>query len=217
MVAAEVALGVMAVALEAEARFQALQAASMDETALIKRLQARDRQAWESVLGEHGPRLVGYATRVLGDKARAEDVVQGALLNVVRTIDSFEGRCSIRSWLYRAVHNRAIDTLRHESRYGEMSEESPDTGMFGASGKWLEPVADWKQENRLDARRTLVVVREELGRLPTAHREIIVLRESQGLDNAELADALGITVGNARVRLHRARQVLRAAVARRME
>ena len=189
----------------------------MTETALIQLLQARDRKTWETVLGEHGPALVGYATRLLGDKARAEDAVQSALLNVVRTIETFDGRCSIRSWLYRAVHNRSIDILRKESRYVDISEESPERGSFGNDGRWLEPVAGWKIDGQIDAKRTLVMVQEELELLPAAHRSIIVLHESQGLDNAEIAEALDISVGNVRVRLHRARQVLRAAVARRME
>jgi len=191
----------------------------MDETELIRLLKARDRATWNQVLRDHGPRLVGYATRMLGDRGRAEDVVQTSLMSVMRSIDRFEGRSSLRSWLFRAVHNAAIDELRRGARYVELvsEDEDPLAGAFGADGRWQQPVAAWSLDERIDAHRLLALVHDEMDRLPHAHREILLLRETHGLDNAELAEALGVSAGNARIRLHRARQALRAAVTRRME
>lgn len=191
-----------------------------DESELLSRLKARDRAAWNQVLSEHGPRLVGFATRMLGDPGRAEDVVQNALLGVMQSIDRFQGRSSIKSWLFRAVHNRAIDELRRGSHYVELPpEDSGDSGApaFGADGRWLEPVAAWRLDQRVDAHRMLAIVRQEIDALPHPHREILLLKETHQLDTAELAQALDITPGNARVRLHRARQALRAAVTKRMD
>ncbi|NOY28032.1 MAG: RNA polymerase sigma factor [Oligoflexia bacterium] len=193
----------------------------LNERELLARLKARDRAAWNQVLSEHGPRLVGFATRMLGDPGRAEDVVQNALLGVMQSIDRFEGRSSIKSWLFRAVHNRAIDDLRRASRYVELPQEdasaSASASAFGANGRWLEPVAAWRLDERVDAHRMLAIVRDEIDALPHAHREILLLKETHQLDTAELAEALGITPGNARVRLHRARQALRTAVSKRMD
>lgn len=183
---------------------------------LLSRLKSRDRGAWDAVLRAHGPRLLGYATRMLGDRGRAEDVVQASLMGVITTIDRFEGRSSIKSWLFRAVHNKAIDELRRSARYVDLDDGDPEAGAFGADGRWLEPVAAWRLDERVDARRLLEIVHQSIDELPHGYREILLLRETHGLDNEELAEALGVSAGNARIRLHRARQALRAAVAKRM-
>lgn len=184
---------------------------------LLQRLQARDRATWTAVLSEHGPHLVGFAARMLGERGRAEDVVQGALLAVMEGIDRYEGRTSIKSWLYRAVHFRALDDLRSRRHLVDLPDEHPDGGRFGPDGAWAAPVDAWRAEEELDAHRMLVLVRSAMDTLPHAYREILLLRETHGMNHAELAETLELSPGNTRIRLHRARQALRVAVAQRME
>ena len=180
----------------------------------LEGLTAGDATAWRAVLTTHGPALLAYASRMLGDRTMAEDVVQDALVAVHRSIETFEGRCSVRSWLFRFVHNRAIDELRRRRRVAESSVDDPEQGYFNADGRWNHPCpgADVGIEARLDARTLLKAVREAIDELPHAHREVLLLKEVHGLDTSEICEALDISAGNLRIRLHRARKALRAQV-----
>ena len=190
-----------------------------EETPLEERLKEGDQDAWRSVLTENGPALLGYARRLVGDDAHAEEVVQEALVAVFRSIGSFEGRGSFRGFLFRSVHNKAIDELRSRKRYVEAEPGDPDHGCFGPDGHWERPCPNWEDilGDRLDARSLLPVVREQLDRLPHAHREVLLLKEVHGLSTEDICDALDISAGNLRIRLHRARKELRAAVGRKIE
>lgn len=183
----------------------------------IEALRRGDAQAWRQVLEAWGPSLLGYATRLTGNRSEAEEVVQDALVKVYQAIGDFEGRCSPRSWLYRAVHNRAIDSIRRRRRYVDIvSDNEPDADRFDAAGHWADPVAPWRDPagRRIDAQRLLCVVEQAMGELPHAHREVLLLKEVHGLTTEEICDALDISAGNLRIRLHRARKALRAHVDR---
>lgn len=182
-------------------------------------LRAGDQKAWRAVLEEHGPALLGYARRFVGDDARAEEVVQDALVAVYRAIDKFEGRGSFRGWLFKAVHNKAIDELRSRRRYVDAEPGDPDHGCFGPDGHWERPCPDWEAilGERLDAKALIPRVRSELDRLPHGHREVLLLKEVHGLTTEDICATLGISPGNLRIRLHRARKALRAAVERAVE
>ena len=189
------------------------------EPQLEDRLKAGDHAAWRSVLEEHGPALLGYARRLTGDEARAEEVVQEALVAVYKAIDSFEGRGSFRGWLFRAVHNKAIDDIRSRKRYVDAEPGDPDHGCFGPDGHWARPCPDWEEilGARLDAKALLPQVRAEVDKLPHSHREVLLLKEVHGLSTEEICETLDITAGNLRIRLHRARKALRAAVGKVIE
>jgi len=182
--------------------------------ALRLRLQQGDAKAWKEALDDHGPQLLGYATRLLGNRSNAEEVVQDALVSVYKSIGSFEGRCSLKSWLFRAVHNKAIDDLRRRDRYVDHEGEDPDEGCFDDDGRWSKTCPDWEAivGERLDARALVDLVRRELDGLPHKYREVLLLREVHGLDASEVCETLDISPGNLRIRIHRARKALRAAV-----
>jgi RNA polymerase sigma-70 factor (ECF subfamily) len=186
---------------------------------LHERLRAGDHGAWAAVLKEHGPALLGYARRLVGDEARAEEVVQEALVAVFGSIATFEGRGSFRGWLFRAVHNKAIDELRARKRYVDAEPGDPDHGCFGPDGRWERPCPDWEPilGARLDAKVLVERVREQLDALPHAHREVLLLKEVHGLSAEEICETLGISPGNLRIRIHRARKALRAAVGSSLE
>lgn len=184
----------------------------------ISALKAGSASEWRALLAAYGPRLLGYAIRMVGDRGTAEEILQDSLVKVYHTIDRFEGRCSLKSWLYRAVHNRAIDEIRRRKRYVDTGPD-PEKAYFNAAGRWQHDCPGWDgmAAKRLDDRRLLAVVGDRLAQLPHSHREILLMKEVDGLEPAEICAALDITPGNFRLRLHRARAALRAAVALVME
>ncbi len=184
------------------------------EIALVRQLKAGDDEAWREVFETLMPQLLGYATRMLGNRQNAEEVVQEALVSVYRAIDNFEGRASIKSWMFKAVHHRAIDELRRRRRYTLANEEEVDHHAFGPDGRWVQPPGSWEDAMgaRLDAREMTKVVGREIENLSHDHREALLLKEVHGLSTQEICDTLGITPANFRVRLHRARRALRKAV-----
>ncbi len=188
----------------------------MDEAALLTALRAGDQAAWRQCLQDNLPALIGYAARMTGDRASAEEVVQEALVTVYRGLDRFEGRCSIRSWMFRAVRSRALDELRRRGRVVLSDDGDPLEGAFDERGKWQNPPPDLGGEldRKIDAQRALAQVRRQVDRLPHDLREVFLLREVQGLETDEICAALEITPENLRTRLHRARKKLRAQVVR---
>ncbi len=184
----------------------------------ISALKAGSASEWRALLAAYGPHLLGYAIRMVGDRGTGEEILQDSLVSVYRTIDRFEGRCSIKSWLYRAVHNRAIDEIRRRKRYVDVGRD-PEKDYFDGSGHWQHDCPGWDgmAAKRLDDRRLLAVIGEKLGQLPHIHREILLMKEVDGLEADDICAALEITPGNYRLRLHRARAALRAAVAPVME
>jgi RNA polymerase sigma-70 factor (ECF subfamily) len=184
----------------------------------LKKLKAGCPATWREILSQYGPQLLSYATRMLGDKGAAEEVLQDSLVNIYRNIESFDGRCSIKSWMYRAVHNSAIDEIRRRKRYVEMGSD-PEQSFFTADGKWQEdyPGLYGGVSKHFDDKRMLEVVSEEINQLPHTLRDALLLKEVEGLDKEEICATLGINEGNLRIRVHRARAALRAVVMKKMK
>jgi len=177
----------------------------------VELLRAGDGVAWRAVFAEHGPALLGYAARMVGSRSLAEDVVQDSLVSAYEAIGRFDGRASLKTWMFRIVHNKAIDEIRRAKRYVDLPEDDPEASYFDARGKWADGYPTGA-EDLIDSKRMLAEVRAALDRLPHAHREVLLLKEVHGLDSAEICAALEISPGNLRIRVHRARKALRAAV-----
>ncbi len=183
------------------------------ETAQLDALKAGHTSAWKEIMVLHGSGLLSFAIRMLGDRGAAEEIVQDSLVNIYHTIGRFDGRCSIKSWLYRAVHNSAIDEIRRRKRYVDVGIDAEEN-YFNEAGRWINDCPGWDglAAKRLDDKRLLTLVREQMDHLPHTHREVLLLKEFEGLDTTEICDALEISPGNLRIRIHRARAALRAAV-----
>ncbi len=183
----------------------------------ITALKSGSTAAWRDIFARYGPRLLAYAIRMLGDKGTAEEIVQDSLVNIYRTIDRFDGRCSFKSWLYRGVHNRAIDEIRRRKKYIDVGEEVLEN-HFNEAGRWRHDCPGWDglAAKQFDDRRLLKMVEGEIACLPHAHREVLLLREVEGLESDEICNALDISLGNLRIRIHRARAALRDAVVQKM-
>jgi RNA polymerase sigma-70 factor, ECF subfamily len=153
-----------------------------------------------------GDRLYRLALRLTGDPAAAEDVVQDAFLKLMAGADAFEGRSRLATWLYRVAYNASIDRLREGKRMSPVPGEGDDDALPMPSlfvDFRLSPEAMLKDA---ETRRALD---EAIASLPPSLRAAFLLRDVEGLSTAEAAEALSLTEGNLKVRLHRARLHLR--------
>jgi RNA polymerase sigma-70 factor (ECF subfamily) len=181
-----------------------------DEGDLVVRLREGDETAFASLVAMYQTRLLRLAGTVVGSRAVAEEVVQDTWLAVVRGLDRFEGRSSFKTWLFHILLNRARTTAGREHRStllpgGDLDER------FDGTGAWSTPPVPWSDQvdDRLVAERLADRVREALPTLPDGQRHVVVLRDIEGLTAAEVSELLGLTDGNQRVLLHRARARIR--------
>ena len=195
---------------------------------LVERLRAGDEDAFMDLVEKLGPTMLRIARMHVRDRATAEEVVQETWLAVLNGIDRFEGRSSLRTWIFRILVNRAKTRGERDGRVvpfsavinadaasGDEPSVEPDrffpadhaTNPYG----WAASPLPWTQDRVLE-RETLQVLKEAIARLPETQREVIRLRDVEGWSPDEVAAALEITDGNQRVLLHRARSKVRAAL-----
>ena len=185
----------------------------------VAALRSGDKQAFVALVRQHHRALVALARGVVGADD-AEDVVQRAWVKAYRAIASFEGRASPRSWLGSIVMNEARMALRSRARVPHVFADELEDVMarrFDADGHWSDPPAAWS-----DGGPEALLMRDQLGEclhkilnaLPPQQRAVLELRDMQGQSYEAIGDGLGISVGNVRVLLHRARQRLYLALER---
>jgi RNA polymerase sigma-70 factor, ECF subfamily len=184
-----------------------------DDLALVDRLRAGDETAFVEVVRRYQPRLLRLAQATVGSRAVAEEVCQDTWLAVFRGVERFEGRSSFKTWLFRVLINRAHTSAAREQRAGRPDEDVVE--RFDSDGEWAEPPVPWSErvDDRLVAERLAHRVHDLLPELPDQQRQVVVLRDVEGLDSADVATLLGITEGNQRVLLHRGRARLRQCLA----
>jgi RNA polymerase sigma-70 factor (ECF subfamily) len=181
---------------------------------LVEALKRREPEAFERLVAQHGTMLYRVALRFMGQPQDAEEVLQEALLNVYEKIDTFDQRAALSSWLYRIVVNTALMRLRTQSRRPEELLDIIEPA-FTADGRHVREVSAWAlpPEDSLLRREALEHLERAVTRLPVLYRAVYVLAEIEGLRHEEIATILGITVSTAKTRLHRARLLLREALA----
>jgi RNA polymerase sigma-70 factor (ECF subfamily) len=204
--------------------------ASDPDIALVQRLRARDEAAFAELVDRYGATMLRVARMYVRDRQVAEEVVQETWLAVLDGIDRFEGRSSLKTWLFTILTNRAKTRATRERRTvpvsalvaseagGSEPAVDPDRFVDAAAKRlasaWSAPPAPWSTlpEDRLLSQETLARVADAIEGLPEAQREVIRLRDVEGWSAAEVANALEISDGNQRVLLHRARSKVRAAL-----
>jgi RNA polymerase sigma-70 factor (ECF subfamily) len=182
-----------------------------DQEALLVGLRANNPGAYEQLVRQTGGKLLAVARRILGNEADAHEAVQDAFLSAVRAMDTFDGaKASLNTWLHRIAINAALQKLRSKRRKPERSIDDL-LPSFAEDGHQAAPVMDWRETSDLAAQRreTRQLVRHAIDQLPDAFREVLLLRDIEGLDTEETAQFLGINAGAVKTRLHRARQALR--------
>ena len=184
-----------------------------DDAALVEQLRAGREEAFVELVRRYQPGLLRLAESTVGSRAVAQDVTQDTWLAVFRGVDRFEGRSSFKTWLFHILVNRARTAARKEQRAG-VPDDTVDE-HFLKDGHWANPPEPWAEraDDRLVAEQLATRVRALLPLLPEAQREVLVLRDVEGLDPAAVTAVLGITDGNQRVLLHRGRAKLRHLLA----
>lgn len=190
------------------------QAAGPDEAALVRGLKAGDEAAFERLVREHGGRMLSVARRYFREEQDARDAVQDAFVSAFRAIDRFEEGSRLSTWLHRITVNAALMKIRSRARRPEESLEDLQP-KFRDDGHHLELPAPWEERGDavLEASDRARLVRKAIDRLPEIHRTVLMLRDIEGRDTRETAEALGITDNAVKVRLHRARLALRTQLA----
>jgi RNA polymerase sigma-70 factor (TIGR02960 family) len=200
---------------------------SIDVEPLLRRARAGDEAAFGQLADAYRRELQVHCYRILGSVQDAEDLVQETLLAAWRGLDGFEGRASLRSWLYRIATNRCLNALRERGRRPPeppaIAPEPPEPTRR-RDPIWLEPYPDALLEGvpdqshdpdaRYEAREAIgLAFVAGLQRLPPRQRAVLVLRDVLGFRAAEVAETLGVTEASVTSALHRARSALDAGMA----
>jgi RNA polymerase sigma-70 factor (ECF subfamily) len=187
-----------------------------DDARFLKRLRAGDEAAFVALVGAHHDAMVRLATTFVSSRAIAEEVVQDTWLAVVRGIERFEGRSSLRTWLLAILVNRARTAGTREARSVAIGDAGPavDGARFDTTGHWAAPPQHWVEdaEARLGAAELAGRVRTALAELPPRQRAVVMLRDVDGLRSDEVCEVLALSSANQRVLLHRGRSRLRQAL-----
>ena len=198
-------------------------ATALDDSELVRRMRAGDREAFAAVVRRHGGALLRFARAFVRDEAVAEEVVQETWMAALEGLAGFEERASFKTWLYRILANRARARAVREGRSvpfsalgeAEGDAHAVDPERFDARGHWRDPPVGWTDETperlALEAE-TRAVMEAAVRALPPAQRAVLVLRDEDGLDTEEICNLLDLTVTNQRVLLHRARARVRQAL-----
>ncbi len=185
-----------------------------DDASLVQRAQSGDRAAMDQLLRNHYDRVYAVCRRITGHDADAADAAQEALIAIVRSLDRFDGRSSVSTWIYRIATNASLDELRRRRRRpvaslddpsgrgtdGEHSSHGEHRGG-GASSAQSDPRAAAQVEAIADR----LELDEALAGLADDFRLPVILRDVGDLDYAEIADTLGIPIGTVKSRIARGR------------
>jgi RNA polymerase sigma-70 factor (ECF subfamily) len=204
--------------------------ASAEEVELLAALRRGEETAFAKLLGQYHGALVRLATIYVGDRAIAEEVAQETWLGVLRGLERFEGRSSLKTWIFRILTNRAKTRGEREGRMvtfsalasAELEVDDPavEPERFLPAdhpqwpGHWASAPKPWGDdpEARLLSSETGSYIRQAVDRLPPSQRAVIILRDVQGFESEEVCELLGLTATNQRVLLHRARSKVRRAL-----
>jgi RNA polymerase sigma-70 factor, ECF subfamily len=203
-----------------------------DGADLLARLRAGDERAFASIVERYYPAMIALARSYVRTHEVAEDVVQETWLSVMKSLDRFEERSSLKTWIFRILVNIAITRGTREARSMPVSALAPaddaqpavDVERFRPAddpypGHWQSFPADWQAlpEAARIGRETLATVKRAVEELPNAQRIVITMRDIAGCTADEVCNALDLSAVNQRVLLHRARSHVRAALERHLD
>jgi RNA polymerase sigma-70 factor, ECF subfamily len=182
---------------------------------LLGRLREGDEGAFVMLVTLYQQPMLRLARSMVASEAVAQEAVQDTWMGVVRGIDRFEGRSSLKTWLFRILANQARSARPREPSNVTMEAlHAVDPSRFDPNGQWADPLERWVDEsdNRLDAATLSPILRAALDDLPPRQRQVVMLRDIEGLTNDEVCTVLEISSGNQRILLHRGRSSLRGVL-----
>ena len=172
---------------------------------LVASCRAGDPQAFARLVALHEGMVFNLSARLLGDPEEARDVAQEVFLQVYRVLDRFEGRSSLKTWIYRIAVNQCHNRRRFWHRRRRDREQALDEGL-STGGTIASGPTPYEEAQRGERARR---VQEALLELSFEHRTVLVLREVEGLTCEEVGVALGVPEGTVKSRLSRAREAMR--------
>ena len=205
---------------------------TLSDDQLLAALKRGDETAFAALVERHQPLMLRVAGRYVRDRAVAEEVVQETWLGVLNGLDRFEGRASLKTWIFRILTNRALTRGERERRCVPFSALGGDDDEGSAvdpdrfrpegdrwPGHWWSSPSNWDAlpEDRLLAGETLEIIERAIAALPERQNRVIVLRDVAGWSSEEVCDALAISEANQRVLLHRARSKVRGVLEAHLE
>ena len=176
------------------------------ELAVIRRVQRGDANAFEYLVAAYEKNVYNLALRMTGSPEDAEDMAQEAFLKAYSSLDSFRGDSKFSVWLYRIVSNVCLDFLRRQKKRQSFSLSMEDDD--GEETELELPALSRLPEEELEKKLTRDAVRRGLAQLPEDARQILLLREIQGLSYEEIGETLGLEPGTVKSRIFRARKKL---------
>lgn len=194
---------------------------------LIAQLRRGDEGVFDILVNQHHGALIRMAMGYVADREVAEEVVQDTWMAVIEGLDRFEGRSSLRTWMFGILIHKAKDRGVREKRHTTFSdfesfddnEEAIDPSRFQQSGEWAghwafppQPWDDQTPEKLLANQQAVHAMQRAIDALPTTLKEVLILRDVEGVKAKEVCELLKITETNLYVRLHRARERVRWAV-----
>jgi RNA polymerase sigma-70 factor (ECF subfamily) len=198
------------------------------EDALLARLKRGDEGAFDELVTKHHGTLIRMAMGYVADREVAEEVVQDTWMAVIESLNRFEGRSSLRTWVCGILIHKAKDRGVREKRhttfsafesYDDDNEEAVDPSRFQQSGEWAghwafppQPWDDQTPETLLASKQAVDCMQRAIEALPATLKEVLILRDVEGVEAKEVCEMLDITETNLYVRLHRARERVRVAV-----
>jgi RNA polymerase sigma-70 factor (ECF subfamily) len=191
---------------------QELRVTQPGEAELVQALKAGNQAAYSELVERYSSTVYNLALRMMGDRHEAEEVLQETFISAFRAIDRFEGRSQLGTWLYRIAYNAALMRLRKR----RLPTTSIDEPIWTEEGDEMpRQLVDWSglPDDRVLTRELRAVLDAAVATLPETLRSVFVLRDIEGLSTAEVAEVLGLTETNVKVRLHRARLALREKLA----
>lgn len=200
--------------------------ASPADLAIVERLRVGDETTFMMLVEEHQAAMLRIARMYVSSRAVAEEVVQEAWLGIIKGLDGFEGRSSLRTWMYRIVANVAKTRGEREGRSVPFSSLAADEDETAVDPEWFQGSSDrfpggWRTfpddwrgipEDRLIGHETLVRIGRAIEALPPLQAEVIRMRDVLGWTSEEVRNALDLSETNQRVLLHRARSRVRREV-----
>lgn len=182
----------------------------LNEQELLPALRRRDSAAFNQLFETYSDKVYRLAFSQLGNEDEAEGVVQDAFLRLFERLDQFEGRARLSTWLYRVAYNLCQDRLRQRRPLLSLNEDNDDDDLPAPT-----VLIDWEDlpEQYLSAAEVSAELDRAIATLPPKLKTVFTLREMEGLSTQECAEVLGISANAAKVRLHRARLLLREQLA----
>jgi RNA polymerase sigma-70 factor (ECF subfamily) len=168
------------------------------------------KTSFQEIYERFRPGVLRFLSRLVGEE-EAEDVAQEVFLRVDRALEGFRGESSLGTWIYRIARNAALDRLRSRPAWLESARQTGTHGTDEDPADVMSRIPDERAslERQMIAKEMNECIRGRIGNLPGSYGEVLVLRELGGMTNAEIASALGVSEGAAKIRLHRARSLLR--------